>query len=616
MKKYFIKIRNVVFTQSKRFINKFPLLKKAIIKLIKTFETITGLKLIKDNYELWLKNNTPTLEQLQEQGIHVKKFSYRPLISIVTPVFNTDPLLLGDCIESVLAQSYYNWELILVDDKSTNTEPKEIIQKYADTDDRVKAIFNKKNLHISGATNEGIKVAKGEYIALLDHDDILYPHALFSIVDSLKNNRHDFIYSDEDKLSEDGKVRSNPFFKPDWSPDFLRSVNYITHFTVIKKSLINKVGGFRSEFDGAQDWDLFLRTTRDAKSIYHIQDVLYGWRMSSNSTAQNTEAKPYVVDAQRKALKDDAKDRGLVATIEQSKYIKDYWSVNYKVKGSPLVSIIIPTKNQYHIVKRCIDSILDKSTYNHYEIILVDTGSTENDVINWYKKIKNKKIKQLSFVEDKFSYANSCNYGASKASGEYLIMLNNDTEVITPNWIELMLGDAQRKEVGSVGALLLYPGYKYIQHAGIGVGLGRYAANIMSEVNFQNTGVMQSIYGKNKRNVACCTAACLMIKRDIFNQLNGFDNKFSVTYNDVDLGLRILEEGYTNIFNPYVVLVHYESLSLGRPKHKKRDSVEISKAKDLLRSKWRKYIHSDPYYNSNFSKDNADFTIKKTNMIK
>jgi glycosyltransferase involved in cell wall biosynthesis len=609
LKKYFIKIRNVVFAQSKRFINKFPLLKKAIIKLIKTFETITGLKLIKDNYELWLKNNTPTLEQLQEQVIHVKKFSYRPLISIVTPVFNTDPLLLGDCIESVLAQSYYNWELILVDDKSTNTEPKEIIQKYADTDDRVKAIFNKKNLHISGATNEGIKVAKGEYIALLDHDDILYPHALFSIVDSLQNNRHDFIYSDEDKLSEDGRVRSNPFFKPDWSPDFLRSINYITHFAVIKKSLINKVGGFRSEFNGAQDWDLFMRTTREAKSIYHIQDVLYGWRMSNNSTAQNTEAKPYVVDAQRKALKDDAKARGLVATIEQSKYIKDYWSVNYKVKGSPLVSIIIPTKNQYHIVKRCIDSILDKSTYNHYEIILVDTGSTENDVINWYKKIKNKKIKQLSFVEDKFSYANSCNYGASKASGEYLIMLNNDTEVITPNWIELMLGDAQRKEVGSVGVLLYYPGNKHIQHAGIGIGLGGYAANLLGAVVLNNMDALQKIYGLNKRNVAANTAACIMIKSGLFKNLKGFDNKFSVTYNDVDLGLRLLKNGYVNVYNPAVELTHHESISLGLPEESKRDSIEFDKAKYLLKKRWQIYITNDPYLNMHYSKGHANFTI-------
>lgn len=611
MKKYLRKARNVAYTQSKKALKNSPKIKKAVVKTVRFSEKVTGLKLmLKDNYELWLKNNTPTLNQLKEQSINAKKFNYRPLISIVTPVFNTDPLLLKDCIESVLVQTYDNWELILVDDKSTHAEPREIIQKYADTDYRVKAIFNKKNLHISGATNEGLKVAKGEYIALLDHDDILYPHALFSIVKSVQKTKHDFIYSDEDKLSEDGKVRSNPFFKPDWSPDFLRSINYITHFAVIKKSLINKVGGFRSEFDGAQDWDIFLRTTRDAKSIYHIQDVLYGWRMSSNSTAQNTEAKPYVVDAQRKALKDDARARGLVATIEQSKYIKDYWFVNYKVKGSPLVSIIIPTKNQYHILKRCIDSILDKSTYNNYEIILVDTGSTENDVINWYKKIKNKKIKQLSFVEDKFSYANSCNYGASKASGEYLIMLNNDTEVITPNWIELMLGDAQRKEVGSVGALLFYPDNKYIQHAGVGVGLGGFAANLMGQLKIVKLNAVQKIYLYNKRNVACNTAACLMVTKSLFNNLRGFDNQFSITYNDVDLGLRAIDKGFYNVYNPEIVLIHHESISLGRPDNTKRDSKEFINAQLLLQKRWSKYIKKDPYYNSNYSKHTANFDLK------
>jgi glycosyltransferase involved in cell wall biosynthesis len=610
VKKYLRKVRNVAYTQSKKALKNTPAIKKIVVKTAKAAERLTGLKLlIKDNYELWLKNHTLSKEELKIQTKKSKKLSYRPLISIVTPVYNTHPIHLEECIDCVLNQTYDNWELILVDDKSTNNEPKEIIQKYADTDDRIKAVFNKKNLHISGATNEGIKVAKGEYIALLDHDDVLYPHALFSVVKSLQNIRHDFVYSDEDKISENSKVRSNPFFKPDWSPDFLRSINYITHFTVIKKSLINKVGGFRSQFDGAQDWDLFLRTTREANSIYHIQDILYGWRMSSNSTAQNTEAKPYVVKAQKLALQEDVRARGYRADVVTSRYIKDYWEVNYKVKGNPVVSIIIPTKNQYKVVKRCIDSILDKSTYNNYEIILVDTGSTEHDVINWYKKLKNKKIKQLSFVEDKFSYANTCNYGASKASGEYLIMLNNDTEVITPNWIELMLGDAQRREVGTVGARLYFPGNTQLQHAGVGIGLGGYAANLLGAISVNNLDATQKIYADNKRNVAANTAACIMIKSRLFKNLKGFDNKFSVTYNDVDLGLRLLKNGYVNVYNPSAELTHHESISLGLPEQSKRDSVEFNQAKDLLKKRWQTYITNDPYLNMHYSKGYADFTI-------
>lgn len=611
MKKIIRKAKNVGVAQTKRVLKRTPKTKKAILRSAQAAERITGLQILpNNNYRRWLKNNTPTQEALAAQAENAKKFAYQPLISIVTPVYNTPTRLLKECIESVLNQTYTNWELILVDDKSTLAAPGALIAEYAKKDKRIKAIYNKKNLHISGATNEGIKAAKGEYIALLDHDDVLYPHALFSVVKSLQNNKHDFIYSDEDKLSENSKQRSNPFFKPDWSPDFLRSVNYITHFTVIKRSLINKVGGFRSNFDGAQDWDLFLRTTRQAKSIYHIQDILYGWRMSSNSTAQNTEAKPYVVAAQKNALLDDAEARGYVAEVVQSRYIKDYWEVNYIVKGSPRVSIVIPTKNQYQVVKRCIDSILEKTTYQNYEIVLVDTGSQEDAVLDWYKSITgHKKITIHSFVEPKFSYANACNFGADKAAGMYLIMLNNDTEVITPNWIELMLGDAQRKEVGTVGARLYFPGNLHIQHAGVGVGLGGYAANLLGGVAVKNLNVIQKLYTDNKRNVAVNTAACIMIKKDLFIRFKGFDNAFSVTYNDVDLGLRLLKKGYVNVYNPAIELTHHESISLGLPEESKRDSKEFVKAKQLLKKRWGGYITHDPYLNINFSKGHADFTI-------
>ena len=613
MKKTIHSLKNTGVSRAKAFLKNKPKTKKTIISAIRTTEKLTNVQILDRSrtYEAWLAKHTPTQDELAHQRVRSGKFKYQPLISVITPVYNTPTRLLKECIESVLGQTYANWELILVDDKSTHTAPAKIIAEYAKKDTRIKAIYNKKNLHISDATNKGIKVASGEYIALLDHDDVLYVHALYSVAEALQNKKHDFIYSDEDKLSANGKKRVNPFFKPDWSPDYLRSINYITHFTVINRTLITAVGGFRNKCSGAQDWDLFLRTTRQAKSIYHIQDVLYGWRMSNNSTAQATQAKPYVVKAQKIALQDDVKARGYTADVVQSRYIKDYWEVNYTVKGNPKVSIVIPTKNLYKVVKRCIDSIFEKTTYSNYEVVLVDTGSTDTDVLQWYKTIKiNKKIHLYSLVEPKFSYANTCNFGASKATGEYLIMLNNDTEVITPNWIELMLCDAQRKEVGTVGAKLYFPGNVIIQHAGIGLGLGGYAANILGGSKEEGLNSTQILYLNNKRNVAANTAACIMVRKDIFDEVNGFNNEYSVTYNDVDLGLRILRKGFTNIYNPAVVLTHHESISLGLPEAKKRDSKEFIAGKNLLKKEWNSYIQHDPYLNINYSKDYANFTLE------
>lgn len=588
-----------------------PRTKSAIRRVIIGVEKITGLKIISNNnYKNWLKRNTLTPEILESQKKESEKFKYKPLISIITPTYKTPTNFLIDCIESVLNQTYENWELVLVDDASNNKDLEKLINEYTKKDNRIKAVFNKKNLHIAEATNVGIKNSTGEYVAFLDHDDVLYPNALYEVVKSLNIKKHDFIYSDEDKLSENGRKRDNPFFKPDWSPDFLRSINYITHFTVIKKDLVNKVGGLDDKLSGAQDWDLFLKTTFVAKSIHHIPKVLYGWRLSSNSTAQDMGAKPYVVQAQKKALENDINRRGYKAIVLPSKYNKDYWDVQYELIEKPLVSIVIPSRNQYEVVKRCIKSILEKTTYKNYEIVLVDTGSDDNRVFNWYKELKNNdKINIVSWPEKPFSYARACNYGVKKAKGKYLIMLNNDTEVITPNWIELMLGDAQRPEVGTVGVRLYYPGNSIIQHAGVGIGLGGYAANILGGSHTDRINSAQILYGNNKRNVACSTAACIMLRKNLFNKVGGFDEKFSVTYNDVDLGLRILKIGYLNIYNPVVELTHYESISLGRPGKKQRDNKEIDKSKQLLKTRWSKYIKHDPYYNDNMSKDHADFTV-------
>lgn len=566
-------------------------------------------------YTVWLKRNLPDYLSIPK----IKKLSdaleYRPLISIIIPTYNTDISFLRDCLDSVQGQIYDNWELCIVDDASPNKLVRDIITDYALADERIKYKFLKKNQHIAGATNEAVKLATGEFISLLDHDDILWPNALFEVVKALNKDTHiDFLYSDEDKITENRHEHLGPFFKPDWNPDFLHSVNYITHFSTIRASLLAKVGGPRKEYNGAQDWDLFLRITSATDNIHHIPHILYSWRIHDLSTAKSTDSKPYVIQAQRKAIQDDLGRRGYAdAKVQQDPKNTGYWIVEYPLKDDPLISIVIPTKNQYKIVKRCIDSIYQKTTYENFEIILVDTGSTDKKVHAWYKQLKkqHQNIKIVNWSEQPFSYAKSCNEGAKHAGGEILLMLNNDTEVITPNWLQLLGGDAQRKEIGAVGCLLFFPDGYHIQHAGIGIGLGGAAANSFSMMTLQHSmSQTQHLMINTKHNMTAVTAACLAIRKNVFDEIGGFDEKFRVTYNDVDLCLRLYEKGYQNLYTPHVQLLHHESISVGLPEEvAKRDTKEFARAKAMFKRRWATYIANDPNINPNLSKDNAFYEM-------
>ena len=377
---------------------------------------------------------------------------------------------------------------------------------------------------------------------------------------------------------------------------------------------MNKLQGFNSEYDGAQDWDLLLRATTMSNEIYHIPKVIYSWRIHSKSTAKSTSAKPYVVNAQKKALTADAKRRGYEsAYIVQDKKHRGYWNVTYPVVDEPLISIIIPSKNQYKVIKRCINSIYQKTTYKNFEIILIDTGSIDRKVLALYKSLQKKypNFKLIDWPETPFSYSRSCNKGVEESSGDMLVMLNNDTEVITPNWLELMAGDAQREEIGAVGCLLFYPDGYHIQHAGVGVGLGGVAANSFSKMTLsQHMSQTQHLMLNTKHDMTVVTAACLMIRKNVFNEIKGFSEKFRVTYNDVDLCLRLYEKGYQNLYTPHVRLKHHESLSLGSPKEvKKRDTKEFLSSKRLFTTTWKKYIVHDPNLNPNLSKDNAFYDV-------
>lgn len=566
-------------------------------------------------YEVWLRKNLPDYIGLVDLKKKSDDLKYRPLISILTPTYNTDLGFLRECFDSVIAQVYDNWELCIIDDASPNSEVRDVITEYAKKDSRIKYKFLKTNYHISGASNEGIKLATGEFVSLLDHDDILWPNALYEVVNALNENKDlDLIYTDEDKITESRFEHLGAFFKPDWNPDFLLSVNYITHFSTIRRVVLEENGGFKEEYNGAQDWDLFLRITSVTPKICHVPKIVYSWRVHELSTAKHTEAKPYVVEAQRKAITAELDRRGYEdAVVEQDAQHKGYWRVTYPVQGNPLISIVIPSKNQLKVVKRCIESIYHKTSYKNFEIILVDTGSTDKAVWRWYKKQQKQhaNFHLVEWPEKPFSYASSCNKGAEVTNGELLVMLNNDTEVISPNWLEVMAGDAQRKEIGAVGCLLFFPDKYHIQHAGVGVGLGGVAANSFSMMTLeQKMTQTQHLMLNTKHDMTVVTAACLMIRKKLFMEVGGFDEKFRVSYNDVDLCLRIYEKGLQNLYTPYVRLLHHESISVGLPEElKKRDTVEFKDAKQLFVKRWRKYVEHDPNLNPNLNKDNAFYDV-------
>lgn len=614
MKKTIQNITHRSIVATKKVVAKNPRLKAGIKKAI--LPHIGGSVHRTPAYDSWVARNFPDFIEVAKLRKEERGLVYRPLISVVVPTYNTDHQFLRDCLDSVIAQVYENWELCIVDDASPDSRVRDIVKEYAANEPRIKYKFLKDNQHIASATNQAVKLAEGEFVALFDHDDLLWPNALIEIAKALnKDKTIDFLYTDEDKITEDRFEHLGPFFKPDYNPDFLHSVNYVTHFSVIRKSLYEKIGGERAEYNGAQDWDLILRIFRETKNIHHIPKVVYSWRIHSDSTAMSTDAKPYVIEAQRKALKDDLDAKGYRdAIIERDIKHRGYWKVSYPLKNSPLVSIVIPSKNQYKILKRCIDSIYEKSTYTNFEIVLVDTGSDDPKVLGWYKKLQaaHNNFVLVDWPEKPFSYARSCNEGARVAKGDILIMLNNDTEVITPDWIEQLAGDAQRKEIGAVGPLLFFPGAdKYIQHAGVGVGLGGVAANSFSMMTLEQPMTQtQHLMLNTKHNMTVVTGACLAIRKEVFESIGGFDEEFRITYNDVDLCLKLHEKGYQNLYTPHVQLVHHESISLGTPEEAaKRDTAEFKKAAGQFKGRWQKYIDHDPNLNPNLSKDNAFYDI-------
>jgi len=543
------------------------------------------------DYDLWISKNE--IWDPEKIKIQIVDFKYNPKISIITPVYNVSPRWLRKCVRSVQEQSYPNWELCLYDDASKNRKTTRCLKKIKRIDSRIKVRFGKKNKHISGASNEALKMATGEFVALLDNDDELSPNALFEVVKVLnKHPKADLIYSDEDKIDTENR-RLEPFFKPDWSLDLLLSINYICHLGVYRRSIIKKIKGFRRGYEGSQDYDLVLRFIEktNPKKIFHIPKILYHWRKIPGSVAlAYQDEKNYALRTARRAIRGYLKRNNVSYTKVDNGYFPTSYRIKRKIPKDAKISIIIPFKDKLDLLKVCVKSVIKKTTYDNYEILLVDNQSSEEDMEKYLKKVsKSKKIRVLEYNKP-FNFAAINNYAAKKAKGDYILFLNNDTEVISPDWLEEMLSHAVRKEVGAVGVRLLFPDKK-IQHAGVILGMTGLAGHIFSGQYSHET---YHKLGLAVRNYLAVTAACLMVDKDKFWKIGGFNEEFTVCGNDVDLCLNLYEKGLVNIYTPFAKLYHYEAAS--------RDPMPPKCDIEISQKRYAPYLNgNDPYFNKNLS---------------
>lgn len=581
-------------------------IKKFIKKIYKIFFKETPTEKFnreeQENYQKWIINNEPNEDELENQ--RKINFKFMPKISIVIPLYNTPEKYFKELLLSLNEQTYANWELCLADGSQKENEYiKKTISLYGD---KIKYKCIGTNKGISGNTNEALKLATGDYIALMDQDDLLPKFALYEIVKTINENYNvDFIYSDEDKIYEKGdiKIRTSPHFKQDYAIDTLRSYNYICHFSVFSRKLISKIGEFNSKFDGSQDYDFILRATENANKIIHIPKILYNWRISESSVASGSNAKPYAYEAAKRAILASLERNDIYgAKVEDSKIIGLY-NITYPILKKEKISIIIPNKNNKKQLKKCINSIM-KSTYDNFEIIIVDS-STDKSIFKYYKKIKeNKKIK-IELTDDKeFNYFKSCNFGANKSNGEYLVFINSDIEIVSKDWLEKILSNCQRVEVGCIGGKILYKNNK-IKHAGIALNLMGLFGNVNRFEKSNNPGYFGRIM--IQQNVMAISSQLIGISKELFEKVNGFDFDFKDGYCDVDFCLKINDMDKLVVYNPYIVGYDNETIKL-------KENVNKDSNEEFLK-KWNKYfIEEDRYFNPNFRKDVSNMRINSNKI--
>jgi GT2 family glycosyltransferase len=543
-------------------------------------------------------------------------FAKRVKISILVPLFNTPENFLREMLDSVLNQTYENWELCLADGSDDGHKSVgEICLEYAKADGRGRIVYRKlaKNEGISGNTNECLKMATGEYAGLFDHDDILHPSALYEYMKAINERDADYIYCDETTFRS-GNINQmlTMHFKPDYAVDNLRANNYICHFSVFDRKLLDGTELFRTRFDGSQDHDMILRLTDRAKKVVHVPKLLYYWRSHEGSVASGIDAKPYVVEAARGAVADHLRRHGFTHfQITSTRAFETIFKIRYQIVGNPKISIVIANRDHPEDLKRCITSIMEKSTYENYEIIVVENNSRMREIFDYYETLKAFPHVQVAVYESEgsFNYSAVNNFGAQRAQGDYILLLNNDTQVITVNWMEELLMYAQREDVGAVGGKLYY-GNKTIQHAGVVLGLGahRTAGHSHYGQHRENLGYMGRLC--YAQNVSAVTGACLLVKKSLFEKAGGLDESFAISLNDVDFCLKLRRMGLLNVFTPFAELYHFESVSRGLDTEGEK-ARRYNEESARFREKWKEVLEKgDPYYNPNFSLDRSDFALK------
>ena len=557
-----------------------------------------------------------TLSMPTPEEIKAQKDTHFPRsikFSVLVPLYNTPEKFLREMIGSVISQTYGNWELCLADGSDdAHAYVGEVVRSFGD--ERIRYEKLTENLGISGNTNKCFEMATGDYIGLFDHDDILHPTALYEYMKVICEKDADYIYCDETTFS--GKSIDHMItlhFKPDFAPDNLRANNYICHFSVFSKELVEKCGTFRTEFDGSQDHDMILRLTQAAKTIVHVPKILYYWRSHAGSVASDINAKSYAIDAAKGAVAAHLAACGFKNfRIESSRAFETIFRIRYEVIGNPKISILIPNKDHVDDLRRCIESVTDRSSYDNYEIIVIENNSTTQEIKDYYASIeKHPKVKVVTYTGD-FNYSKINNYGATFADGDYMVLLNNDTEVITRNWMEELLMYAQRSDVGAVGCMLYYPDYT-IQHAGIVLGMGahRTAGHSHYKMAKENLGYMGRLC--YAQNVSAVTGACLMVKKQLFDEVGGLSEDLSVALNDVDLCLKLRKKGLLNVFTPFAELFHYESASRGTDVTEaasKENADRYDRECALFKEKWKDVLDAgDPYFNPNFSLDHSNYVL-------
>lgn len=594
-----------------------------IFNFLKFIITKPGIKLVKQKvkrlilsaekhnqniYNRWIKDRT-NINILQGQyNSTIGSLKVQPKFSIVVPVYNPPVHYLKLAIESVREQLYGNWELCLADDNSPNPEVQKTLQEYADKDHRIKIVLRKTNGHISVCSNSALALATGDYIVFMDHDDLLTPNCLFEFVKHVNANPlDDIIYSDEDKIDDKG-FHTSAHFKPNWAPDNLLSRNYMGHVLVMRKSITDKINGFREGYEGSQDYDLILRATELTSHIGHISKVLYHWRIHELSVASASDAKPYAYIAAQKALNDALERRGTPGTAEFVADSPGTYRIKYKITKPGKVSIIIPTKNHAVLLEKALSSIIELTDYPDYEIILLNNNSDAPDffaLVNRYTQEHSNVFKCIDAAFP-FNFSKLMNVGEAHATGDYLLFLNNDVEVLQKDWLTEMVSFAQREKTGAVGVKLLYPD-DTIQHAGVVLGLGGAAAHVFTKIHRSERGYFN--YVKSLNNYSSVTGACLMCRRSLFKEVGGFEEALRVEYNDIDFCLKLLAKGYYNVYLPDVELYHYESASRGQPYLNKENWEQHEIDFGIFTKKWLNYINNDPFYNPNLSLHSDDFQL-------